>query len=155
MKTKRERVKLIELFHQRHADFSGKKMILCSSYCFHRENRKYQQVTITHSEANSDTCQTSEVEPFAKIIKVFSLSFFRKCCILNVWQSSEYAFQLFQRKMEVLRWANFSKGSFWDKNKKLFINRFRLGIRSVFSSNYSRQTFVAIAWKNCLVSPKL
>ena len=26
MKTKRERVKLIELFHQRHADFSGKKI---------------------------------------------------------------------------------------------------------------------------------
>ena len=135
--------------------FLGKKWFCALLTAFHRENRKYQQVTMTHSEANSDTCQTSEVERFAKIIKVFSLSFFRKCSILNVWHSSEYALQLFQRKMEVLRWANFSKGSFWDKNKKLFINCFRLGIRSVFSSNYSRQTFVAIAWKNCLVSPKL
>lgn len=131
--------------------FLEKKWFCALLTAFQRENRKYQQVTMTHSEANSDTFQTSEVERFAKIIKVFSLNFFRKCSILNVWQSFEYALQLFQRKMEVLRWANFSKGSFWDKNKKLF----RLAIRSVFSSNYSRQTFVAIAWKNCLVWPKL
>ena len=71
-KGKREaRQKLVELLDQRQRSFFGKKSFYALLTGFHRENRKYQQVTKTYSEAYSEPCQTSEMELFPKIIYSF------------------------------------------------------------------------------------
>ena len=47
------------------------------------------------SEANSESCQTSKMELFAKIVKNEKpFTIFAKTSILDVWQGSEYASEL-------------------------------------------------------------
>ena len=44
------------------------------------------------AEANSETCQTSKMERFAKIVNDFQLlTILAKCSLIDVWQGSEYA----------------------------------------------------------------
>ena len=46
-----------------------------------------------NSEVYSETCQTSKIERFAKIVHGFDpLTIFKKFSILDVWQGSEYVF---------------------------------------------------------------
>ena len=52
------------------------------------DNQKWQ----LSLAAYSDFCQMFKIESFAKIVSSFkALTFFVKCFILDVWQSSEYA----------------------------------------------------------------
>ena len=47
------------------------------------------------SEANSESCQTSKMEFFAKIVKNYKpFNIFAKTSILDIWQASEYASEL-------------------------------------------------------------
>ena len=55
----------------------------------------YSTIKVLSTEAYSEACQTSKVELFAKLVTGFQpLNVFRKCSILDVWLSSEYASEI-------------------------------------------------------------
>ena len=54
------------------------------------------------SEGNSESCQKSKMEPFAKIVKNENpFIIFVKTSILDVWQGSEYASELASKVTDV------------------------------------------------------
>ena len=54
------------------------------------------------SETNSESCQTSKMELFAKIVKnEMPFTMFVKTYIVDVWQASEYASELVSKVTDV------------------------------------------------------
>ena len=59
-------------------------------------------MSLLGSEANSESCQTSNMELFAKIAKNKKpFTIFVKTSILNVWKGSEYAYELSSKVKDV------------------------------------------------------
>ena len=55
----------------------------------------FSRKSLLGSEANSESCQTSKTELFAKIVKNEKpITYFVKTSILDVWQGSEYTSEL-------------------------------------------------------------
>ena len=61
------------------------------------------QKSLLDLEANSESCQTSKMDLFAKIIKSWNLfTIFAKTSNLDVWQGAEYASELASKVKDVL-----------------------------------------------------
>ena len=78
-----------------------------------------------NSEANSEPCQTTKMEAFAKIVSGFQfLTIFAKSSILDLWQDSEFPSETSSNLWKKLHLSCLT--GFWIY---LFIN--------LFSQNYS------------------
>ena len=62
----------------------------------------FSRKLLLRSEANSESCQTSKIKLFAKIVKNEKpFTIFVKTAILLVWQGSEYASELASKVKDV------------------------------------------------------
>ena len=89
-----------------------------------------QQNNLSNPEAYWEPCQTSKMECFAKIFKFF---FFRKYCILDVWQSSEVLTEFWSSDTSVICYTLFVniEGA----------NRIDLVAMKIYSSNLLLQIY--------------